>query len=238
MFSSDDVAKFINDSFEPVWESVRPVPIVRIDFGNGNVVTRTLHGNIATYVCNADGRVLDVLPGIYEPQQYAKSLKQLQLLHSWLSWPGGADLARKLRMYHERQAAALKAKEQPAEFVLKLDTSKYQVESPIKLIAAADAPNYKRVATFSDPPKIGDATEAAARTIAKWPALAEDTKVNESIRREQIHTRLTNANVKPADLVKWLYKDVLKADLDDPYLGLGQVLFDGYPFAAEDAKSR
>jgi hypothetical protein len=31
-------------------------------------------------------------------------------------------------------------------------------------------------------------------------------------------------------LVKWLYKEVLHLDLDDPYLGLQTTLFDGYPF--------
>jgi hypothetical protein len=32
-----------------------------------------------------------------------------------------------------------------------------------------------------------------------------------------------------------MYKEVLNADLDDPYLGLGRVLFANYPFAKEDA---
>jgi hypothetical protein len=42
--------------------------------------------------------------------------------------------------------------------------------------------------------------------------------------------------IKPDAIVKWLYKDVLHADLDDPYLGLGDVLFKNYPFAEEDAR--
>ena len=70
LFSRKEIADFINQTFEPVWESVRAVPIVRVDFGNGRVITRTLHGNIATYVCDSGGRVLDVLPGIYEPGSY------------------------------------------------------------------------------------------------------------------------------------------------------------------------
>jgi hypothetical protein len=35
-------------------------------------------------------------------------------------------------------------------------------------------------------------------------------------------------------VTKKLYKEVLHADLDDPYLGLGPTLFAGYPFAGED----
>ena len=40
----------------------------------------------------------------------------------------------------------------------------------------------------------------------------------------------------PAKVLKPIYKEVLHADLDDPYLGLGTALFENYPFAAEDAK--
>ena len=36
------------------------LPVVTIDFGNGTVVTRTLHGNIATYVCATDGSELEL----------------------------------------------------------------------------------------------------------------------------------------------------------------------------------
>ena len=42
------------------------------------------------------------------------------------------------------------------------------------------------------------------------------------------------AQAQPAALTKWLYKEVLHADLDDPYLGLGPALFASYPFAKED----
>ena len=66
LFSQASVADFVHGAFEPVWESVRPVPIVRIDFGNGNVLTRTLHGNILTSICTPDGFVVDALPVIYK----------------------------------------------------------------------------------------------------------------------------------------------------------------------------
>ena len=80
LFSSGEVAGYINDSFEPAWESVRPAPLVTIDFGNGHTVRRTLQGNIATYVCGPDGVVYDVLPGIYAPAVYRKQLESLKTL--------------------------------------------------------------------------------------------------------------------------------------------------------------
>ena len=41
-----------------------------------------------------------------------------------------------------------------------------------------------------------------------------------------IHEYLAErGDTTPSDMTKWLYRDVLKADLDDPYLGLGELLF-------------
>lgn len=77
LFSNPEISAYINQNFEPVWESVRPVPTITLDFGNGQKVTRTLHGNIATYVCTADGSIIDVIPGVYEPQAYLRQLKKL-----------------------------------------------------------------------------------------------------------------------------------------------------------------
>lgn len=75
----------------------------------------------------------------------------------------------------------------------------------------------------------------ATGNLANWKALVEDTRINESVRRRQIHAYLAeNGPVHPDKLTKWLYREVLHSDLDDPYLGLGKALFENYPFRAED----
>ena len=59
--------------------------------------------------------------------------------------------------------------------------------------------------------------------------------MNERIRRKAVHDKLATAGrVQPADVKKWLYKEVLHADLDDPLLGLGPMLNANYPFEEED----
>lgn len=80
LFSAPEIALFIGASFEPAWQNVRSAPASRVDFGNGNSVTRTLPGNIATYVCTADGEVIDILPGIYDPRTYLLRLQRFKLL--------------------------------------------------------------------------------------------------------------------------------------------------------------
>ncbi len=76
----------------------------------------------------------------------------------------------------------------------------------------------------------------AVEDVASWKALEEDTQLNERTRRLQIHELLAGVGlVRPDKVTRPIYKDVLHADLDDPYLGLGKVLFATYPFTKEDA---
>ena len=246
MFSNEDVAKYINDNFEPAWESVRPVPRVTIDFGNGKVVRRTLHGNVATYVTSADGRVLDVLPGIYQPQTYLDRLGEFQQLHTYVRqqrWGRvGEDVdERKVQQYHATQAAALKDNGKRAQFMMIEGDPRaiVRVESHLELVLEPHKRIQARGAvargTFDKEDKL--VSVESVDDLPEWQALAEDTAVNETVRRQQIHEYLTEAGpTTPDAMKKWLYREVLHADLEDPYLGLGKILFDSYPFAEEDAE--
>jgi hypothetical protein len=226
LFSKESVAHFINESFEPTWQSVRPVPIVRIDFGNGNVLTRTLHGNILTSVCTPDGLLVDALPGIYTEAAYRKCLQDLLLVAQNVQHePAGRRDAFAFG-YHHSQITALQAKKLPARLA---DLSKTVViEAPI--MAAVQTNNTATAAQqASQPPE-------EKENPAGWKALEEDTRINERSRRIQIHQMLARTGlVKPDKVTHPIYKDILHADLDDPYLGLGDVLFSSYPFAKEDA---
>jgi hypothetical protein len=113
LFSNEQVAAFITANFEPAWEMVRPVPLVHINFGNGVEVTRTLHGNIATSVCSAEGLVLDVLPGIYEPRTYLDCLQQFRLLENYARQADRQASAAVVKAYHEKQAEALRKNQRP-----------------------------------------------------------------------------------------------------------------------------
>jgi hypothetical protein len=238
LFSQDPVVSFINRYFEPAWESVRPVPIVRIDFGNGQVITRTLHGNIATYACTAEGEVLDILPGIYTANAYVDRLYQFRLLANYADQEGKANRARRLAAYHAQQALALKNHQAPPRFV-NMDMSKMAIENRIKavLVAGHQAKELPEVPGDPSTRRLNSSAD-----VANWKELVEDTRINETIRRQQIHEMLNRVQVGcpprvptpevvlPEAIKHRLYREVLHADLDDPYLGLGKVLFAGYPF--------
>jgi hypothetical protein len=245
LFSNDQVAEFVNQNFEPAWEMVRPVPMVRIDFGNGRVVTRTLHGNIASHLCAADGSVVDILPGIYTPVAYRNSLDQVRLAAIPLVIAeGNARIARNTRMgeYHRQQILVIRRNQAQAIQPLLRDMGKGKIELPVERIIAANpglgpnggSPNgrsplaqrsavarARAAATPAEPAPSGISPET-------WQLLVQDTQINETQRRLQIHEKLAgNEPVRPEQVKTWLYKNVLNADLDDPYLGPGGVLFGG-----------
>jgi hypothetical protein len=235
LFSSADIAEYINTTFEPAWESVRPAPIVTIDFGDGHKVTRTLNGNIATSVCDANGFVYDTLPGIYTPEEYRKQLDQFRLLSRYVHIPFGQKPEDALKAYHARQAERLRDEQPPDVLIydVRADVGKARIENPVKLLVAADAARAPRFDSNA-PKAISAPADASPAAVARWKELAEDTRINETFRRRQIHEKLAvTGPVLPKDLVKWLYKDVLHTDLDDPLLGLGEVLNKNYPFADE-----
>jgi hypothetical protein len=232
LFSQSSVADYINANFEPACEMVRPVPLVRIDFGNGNIVTRTLHGNILTSVCNSDGQVLDALPGIYAEKTYLDRLNQLRLLAAYVKTKPADQRADVLVAYHKVQSDALKNKETPERFAEKrriAPPTKARIERPIEIVLEKPDPATVVKEDSSKP------TITSPEDLKDWSLLAQDTALNETTRRLQIHELLREKGlVRPDKITKPIYKDVLHADLDDPYLGLGGVLFANYPFAEED----
>jgi hypothetical protein len=270
LFSSDIVANYINNAFEPVWESVRPVPIVTIDFGNGHTITRTLHGNIATYLCDAKGTVYDILPGIYDPDGYLTQLGQFAFLfkHARQQFaPKGQPKDRdevlaalaahadtRLKAYHADQAKRLAADGQAAVLIQRSGGfGKAAIENPIELLAAGEAEKLLKLGPFgatAGPAILGAPISLPGKSDAEpvptttadlpgWKELVEDTRINESVRRRAIHEKLAAAGrVKPEDVKKWLFKEVLAADLDDPTLGIGELLNKRYPFAAEDTAAK
>ncbi|MBX9667829.1 MAG: hypothetical protein K2X93_09440 [Candidatus Obscuribacterales bacterium] len=202
LFSSPDVANFINANFEPVWESVRPVPKITIDFGNGKKMTRTVNGNIASYICTSDGCVVDVIPGIYDADTYLADLQDLKQRYNGLPIARG-DRANVLAKYHaSARPRAVAPRARTADY--------YKLASPLLVKALK--------------PRLA---------VTDWTkqALLDDVTFNENERRPQIHAYLADRPLsKPEDIKKWLYREVLHADLDDPYLGFDKILSKSYPF--------
>lgn len=224
LFFNPQVAAFINQNFVPLWQSVRDVPTVTIEFGGGKAVKRTLNGNVATYICTSDGDLLDVLPGLYEPESYMDRLSQLKMLHNYTSIHDDLKRRQLLGKYHRIQYQRLRSGESPARFLALKDGS-------LKLSLESRDPRREwteKLAGYRD-------YALPEKDLASWRSLMDDVRFNETEMRQKIHWHLatlpSESQTTPAKLTKWLYREVLHADIDDPYLGLGSVLDGSYPFA-------
>jgi hypothetical protein len=80
LYANAEISRYLREHFILHWESVRPAPVMTIDFGDGRRMIRTVTGNSIHYVLDAQGRPLDALPGLYGPQPFQEWLKRAQAL--------------------------------------------------------------------------------------------------------------------------------------------------------------
>jgi hypothetical protein len=77
LYANEEISNLLREKFVLHWQSVRPVPKITIDFGDGRKLERTITGNSAHYVLLADGTVVDSLPGLYGPKAFQDKLTAL-----------------------------------------------------------------------------------------------------------------------------------------------------------------
>jgi hypothetical protein len=103
LYPNDEVSAVLRDRFVLHWHSVRPVPTVTIDFGDGRKLERTLTGNSIHYILDSQARPLDTLPGLYGPRAFLRGLANAEKLFQSLAGKNEQDRAWMLRSYHGQQ---------------------------------------------------------------------------------------------------------------------------------------
>lgn len=168
-------------------------------------MTRTVNGNIATYVCTSDGSIIDVIPGIYNAAKYVSSLSAIRNRYS--------ELIAEPQLLNEKLIAY------------------HSLHTPIPPAVPESVNNSRSPLEVA-----GIKTISPREQVALQRALESDSRLNELERRPLIHAYLrdslmkSNKRIKPDDMKRWLYREVLHADLDDPYLGFDRILTKTYPF--------
>lgn len=76
LYSDPAIAEMLRENFVVYWQSVRDVPKITIEFGDGRKLCGTITGNSIHYVLSSDGSILDAFPGLYEPQIFLEHLKR------------------------------------------------------------------------------------------------------------------------------------------------------------------
>lgn len=85
LYSNAEVASVLRDRFVLHWQSVRPAPIITIDFGDGRKLERTITGNSIHYVLDSSGQPIEALPGLYGPQAFLRALTEAEGLFKSLA---------------------------------------------------------------------------------------------------------------------------------------------------------
>lgn len=75
-YKNREVNELLRERYILHWRSVRPVPRVTIDFGDGTKLERTLTGNSIHYVLDSRGRLIDALPGLSGPEAFRSALDE------------------------------------------------------------------------------------------------------------------------------------------------------------------
>ncbi|HTN74569.1 MAG TPA: hypothetical protein VL096_04960 [Pirellulaceae bacterium] len=121
LYANAEISQTLRDKFILHWGSVRPVPKVTIDFGDGRTLERTLTGNSIHYVVDKTGRPLDGLPGLYGPQAFREWLARAATLATDYEAAAPAKRATLLNNYHANRLQAIQSAWQ--EDLKKLDAS-------------------------------------------------------------------------------------------------------------------
>lgn len=83
LYANREVSQYLRENFVLHWKSVRPVPKITIDFGDGRRMERTVTGNSIHYVLTPDGDIVDGLPGLYAPHEFLTKLKASRQITEW-----------------------------------------------------------------------------------------------------------------------------------------------------------
>ena len=89
------------------WKSVRPAPRVTIDYGDGRKLERTLTGNSIHYILDAEGGIVDALPGLYGPQGFLRGLTEAEAIVKQIAGQNEAERVKILNRYHRDRVDAI-----------------------------------------------------------------------------------------------------------------------------------
>jgi hypothetical protein len=107
LYANAEVSKALRENYVLHWQSVRPVPRVTIDFGDGRKLERTLTGNSAHYILTPAGEVIDVLPGLYGPRAFLEKIVAGASEARRLAAVDAAERPQAIAQYHAERLVAL-----------------------------------------------------------------------------------------------------------------------------------
>ena len=214
-----------------------------IDFGDGRRLERTLHGNIATWLCDSEGRAQDIIPGLITPSEFITRLDATGVSQAVVR-RGAIDSTLEVDGAKTRVEAPLK--EALRQLVPRAtpgrtgpDRGKRLVEAPIenglRSIPFGARPDLLKGAVESriegvfGPYRWGGSAAAHQPMSKGGRELAADSAYNRRVRDPRARRLLIqHPRMRPdSEATARLFRDVLHVDLDDPWLGLAPYVLGG-----------
>lgn len=248
LYPNAEVSRYLRDHFVLHWQSVRPVPRITIDMGDGRRIERTITGNSIHYVLDADGNPVDALPGLYSAKTFIAGLEHAVDAEQRASKLTGAERQRFLAKYHSTRLADIV--QQWSADLAEVNQSSVTTTDRNQLNTLTTDAAWKKIATlhndpnsldvasirliqFKDQPTAMDAMRiTASKTVVESPivrmlpnlrqSIAEDTVHNEYQLHSLIHEWFATGTA-PATLDALnskIYADLFLTPNSDAWLGL------------------
>jgi hypothetical protein len=217
LYPNTEVSRYLRDHFVLHWQSVRPVPRITIDMGDGRRIERTITGNSIHYILDAEGNPIDALPGLYGAKAFLIELDRAANAEHQASNLIGPTRAQFLGNYHATRLLAIQ--QQWARDLAKINP----LPTPSLAPAAANAP----LAQLPD--AIAAAPRAASKMGVVAPMLRAGAETPLALDRNRLDVMSTDATWQKIAALHWD-----EARLDSGSLKLIQ--FKQSPTAAEAAR--
>ncbi|AFY36136.1 hypothetical protein [Calothrix sp. PCC 7507] len=106
LYPNGEISQYLRDRYILHWQSVRPVPKVTVDFGDGRKLERTITGNSIHYILDSSGVPIDAIPGLYGPQAFLRQLVASEKAVKEYTKSQGVARVSFLRDYHRQSLVA------------------------------------------------------------------------------------------------------------------------------------
>jgi len=162
LYANAEVSDYLREHFILHWKSVRPVPRVTIDFGDGRKLERTLTGNSIHYVLDSSGAVIDALPGLYGAKTFLAGLQRAENVARQTGQATANERPTLLANYHRSRLVALDAE-------LAADLQK--VSAAVNPTPPFDLSGLPQLISFPPPPAQTAAKVAVGKSFIELPIL-------------------------------------------------------------------
>jgi hypothetical protein len=179
LYANAEVSAYLRDHFILHWQSVRPVPRITIDMGDGRKIERTITGNSIHYVLDADGNPIDALPGLYGAKAFLDGLKNAETAEQQAAKLNGGERETFLKNYHETRLAEIQrqfsrdlAQVGGAGTVLRPPVAMTTTENPDAIAAGSRAMSKG----FVEMPMLRSGAQTVTTAVGSQPdAISDDT---------------------------------------------------------------